>query len=238
MRIVDLRVHSIAIADPPLRSSYGLHAPYALRNVLEIESEDGIVGIAETYGGDLPKKALLDVRDRIVGQDAWRVTGLLMDLVEGEGVGLDRSHTMHTPGENPLDVGPRTYSAIETACLDLIGKATGVPICDLLGTRVRDAVEFSAYPFYKHAGGGGEGDDAREDKYGECLSPETIVRQVRMMKDEYGFTDIKFKGGVLDPDVEIATIKALKEAFPESPARASIQTPPGQSRLPSAQAKS
>lgn len=219
MKITDLRVHSIAIADPPLRSSYGLHAPYALRNVLEIESEDGLVGIAETYGGDQPKKALLDVRDRVVGQDAWRVTGLLMDLVEGEGVGLERSHTMSTPGENPLDVGPRTYSAIETACLDLIGRATGVPVCDLLGTRVRDAVEFSAYPFYKHAGGGGEGDDAREDKYGECLSPESIVRQVRMMKQEYGFSDIKFKGGVLDPDVEIATIKALKEAFPDSPAR-------------------
>jgi glucarate dehydratase len=219
MRIVDLRVHSIAIADPPLRSSYGLHAPYALRNVLEIESEDGIVGIAETYGGDQPAEALLAVKARVVGQDAWSVTGLLTDLVEGEGVGLDRSHTMHTPGENPLDVGPRTYSTIETACLDLIGKATGTPVCDLLGTRVRDAVEFSAYPFYKHAGGGGEGDDAREDKYGECLSPETIVRQVRMMKEEYGFTDIKFKGGVLDPDVEIATIKALKEAFPDSPAR-------------------
>ncbi len=219
MRIVDFRVHSIAIADPPLRSSYGLHAPYALRNVLEIESEDGLIGIAETYGGDEPKKALLDVRDRVIGQDAWRVTGLLMDLVEGEGVGLDRSHTMHAPGENPLDVGPRTYSAIETACLDLIGKATGAPVCDLLGTRVRDAVEFSAYPFFKHAGGGGEGGDAREDKYGECLSPESIVRQVGMMKDEYGFTDIKFKGGALEPDVEIATIKALREAFPDSPAR-------------------
>jgi glucarate dehydratase len=57
MKIVDMRVHSIAIADPPLRSSYGLHAPYALRNVLELVSEDGIVGIAETYGGEQPVKA-------------------------------------------------------------------------------------------------------------------------------------------------------------------------------------
>lgn len=220
MKITDLRVHSIAIADPPLRSSYGLHAPYALRNVLEIESEDGLVGVAETYGGEEPKKALLEVRGRVLGQDAYRVSGLLMDLVEGEGVGLDRSHTMHTPGENPLDVGPRTYSAIETACLDLIGKAVGTPVCDLLGTRVRDAVPFSAYPFYKHAGGGGEGDDAREDKYGECLTPESIVRQVRMMKDEYGFKDIKFKGGVLDPDVEIETIKQLRREFgPDVPCR-------------------
>lgn len=220
MIITDLRVHSIAMADPPLRSSYGLHQPYALRNVLEVESEDGLIGIAETYGGDEPAQALLAVKERVVGQSAYKVLGDLMDLVEGEGVGLDRSHTMSVPGENPLDVGPRTYSAIETACLDLIGRATGVPVCDLIGGRVRDAVPFSAYPFYKHAGGGGEGDDAREDKYGECLSPETIVRQVRMMIDEYGFGDIKFKGGVLEPDVEIATIKALREALgPDVPLR-------------------
>lgn len=213
MKIVDMRVHSIAIADPPLRSSYGLHAPYALRNVLELESEDGVIGVAETYGGEAPAQALLDVKDRVVGADAYRLTGSLLDLVEGEGAGLDRSHTMATPGENPLDVGPRTYSAIETACLDLIGKSVGTPVCDLLGTRVRDAVEFSAYPFYKHAGGGGEGDDAREDKYGECLDPESIVRQVRAMKEEYGFKDIKFKGGVLDPEIEMDTIRRLRAAF-------------------------
>ena len=65
---------------------------------------------------------------------------------------------------------------------------------------------FSAYPFYKHAGGGGEGDDAREDKYGEALTPETLVQQVRRMIDEYGFGSVKFKGGVLEPDVEIETI--------------------------------
>ena len=35
MKIIDFRIHSIAIADPPLRSSYGLHAPFALRTVLE-----------------------------------------------------------------------------------------------------------------------------------------------------------------------------------------------------------
>ncbi len=213
MKIVDMRVHSIAIADPPLRSSYGLHAPYALRNVLELESEDGIIGIAETYGGEAPAQALLDVKRRVIGADAYRLTGSLLDLVEGDGSGLDRSHTMATPGENPLDAGPRTYSAVETACLDLIGKSVDMPVCDLLGTRVRDAVEFSAYPFYKHAGGGGEGDDAREDKYGECLDPESIVRQVRMMKQEYGFKDIKFKGGVLDPAVEMDTIRRLRAAF-------------------------
>ena len=213
MRIKDLRVHSIAVADPPLRSSYGLHAPYALRNIVELESEDGIVGIAETYGGEGPAAALRDVRDRVVGADAYRVTGDLLDLAEGEGGGAERSHVMRTPGENPLDAGPRTHSAIETACLDLIGRCVGVPVCDLLGGRVRNAVPFSAYAFYKHAGGGGGAADAREDRYGECLTPESIVRQVRSMIEEYGFRDIKLKGGVLDPDEEIETVRQLRDRF-------------------------
>lgn len=220
MKIKALRVHSIAIADPPLRSSYGLHAPYALRNILELESEDGIVGIAETYGGEGPADALRKIAPDVVGKDAYRLTGDLLDAAEGEGAGAERSHVMSTPGENPLDVGPRTYSAIETACLDLIGRSVGVPVCDLLGGRVRDEVPFSAYAFYKHAGGGGEGPDAREDRYGECLTPASIVRQVRSMVDEYGFKDVKLKGGVLQPDEEIETVRQLRQEFgPDVPQR-------------------
>ena len=220
MKIKDLRVHSIAIADPPLRSSYGLHAPYALRNIVEIESEDGIVGIAETYGGEGPADALRQLRSKVIGADAYRVTGDFLELAEGEGTGPERSHLMRTPGENPLDAGPRTYSALETACLDLIGRSTGVPACDLLGGRCRDTVPFSAYAFFKHAGGGGEGADAREDKYGECMTPASIVAQVRSMVEEYGFRDIKLKGGVLDPDDEVEAIRQLRAEFgPDMPLR-------------------
>ena len=213
MRIADVLVHKIAIADPPIRSSYGLHQPYALRTILEIKSEDGITGIAETYGGEAPAAALEALKTRLIGADAFGVTGALMDLVVGKGSGDDRSQTMLVPGENPLDANPRTYAAVETAVLDLIGKSLGTPLCDLLGTRVRDAVNFSAYPFYKHAGGGGEGDDAREDEYGEALTPEGLVEQVRQMIARYGFKDIKFKTGVLPPEVEIETVRQLAREF-------------------------
>ena len=220
MRITDLRIHSIAMADPPLRSSYGLHQPYALRNVIELESEDGIVGIAETYGGEQPAIALESLRGRVIGADAWRLLGDLLHLVEGVASGMERSQTHHVPGENPLDTDARTYSAIETAVLDLIGKALDVPVCDLIGGRVRDAVPFSAYPFYKHGGGGGEGEDLREDEYGEALSSEQLVAQVRQMVGRYGFKEIKFKGGVLDPEIEIETIKQLRQELgPNVPLR-------------------
>ena len=213
MRIAEVHVHKIAIADPPLRSSYGLHQPYALRTILELRSDDGITGIAETYGGEAPAAALEAMRAQLIGADPWRLGGALIGMVEGGGSGDARSQTMLVPGENPLDASARTFSAIETASLDLIGKSLGVPLCDLIGGRVRDAVPFSAYPFYKHAGGGGEGDDAREDEYGEALSPDGLVAQVRQMIARYGFRDIKFKAGVLPPDVEIETVRALRTEF-------------------------
>ncbi|GAF70172.1 unnamed protein product, partial [marine sediment metagenome] len=123
MKIVDMRIHSIAIADPPLRSSYGLHAPYALRTILELQSEDGIVGISETYGGQAPAQALRELRPKIIGADSYRLTGSLSPLVDGQGAGSERSQTYLVPGENPLDATTRTYAAIEVGCLDLIGKS-------------------------------------------------------------------------------------------------------------------
>ncbi len=221
MKIVEMRVTSIAIADPPLRSSYGLHAPYALRTILELESDDRIVGVAETHGGEAIVRGFEALRPRVVGADPFRLAGLLIDLVEGEvkGSSLDRSQTYHVPGENPFDAKQRLYSALEIASLDLVGKAVGKPMCELIGGRVRDEVPFSAYPFYKHAGGGGEGADARADEYGEALAPEALVRQVRQMVEKYGFRDIKFKTGVLDPEVEIETVRQLHRAFPGVPIR-------------------
>ncbi|MGB6200864.1 MAG: enolase C-terminal domain-like protein [Candidatus Acidiferrales bacterium] len=222
MKISDLTVHSIAIADPPLRSSYGRHAPYALRTILELKSDDGIVGLAETHGGDAIAQAFRALGPRLRGADPYRLAGALLPMVEADpsSAGADRSQTYRVPGENPLDESARLYSAIEIACLDLIGKSVGQPVCDLLGGRARDATPFSAYAFYKHAGGGGEGADAREDIYGEALAPEALVRQVQQMMKEYGFRDVKLKAGVLDPGVEIETIRQLRSALgPEVPLR-------------------
>lgn len=220
MKIKDLRIHSIAIADPPLRSSYGLHQPYALRTILELESEDGIVGINETYGGEIPAAALRAIRNKLIGANAFRITGLLNPEMSNKRNGQDGSQTYMVPGENPLDETSRTFAAIEVACLDLIGKSIGVPVCDLIGGRVREKVPFSAYPFYKHAGGGGEGKDIREDEYGEALSPESLVAQVKNMIAKYGFGSVKFKAGVLDPELEIQTVKLMYQEFgPNVPLR-------------------
>ena len=80
MKISALKLHSIAIADPPLRSSYGLHAPWALRTIVEIETDDGIKGVGETYGGDAPRAALEAVRERVLGAIHFNSPGYIGNL--------------------------------------------------------------------------------------------------------------------------------------------------------------
>lgn len=225
MKIKKLHLHPIAVADGPLRSSYGLHAPYALRTIVEVETTDGIRGISETYGGDGPIAALESVRSRVEGMDPFQLMAFrqYIDAQASEAAkdaAGGRSQTWLVPGENPLDTHARTFAAIEVACLDAIGKALGRPLCDLVGGKYRDRVPFSAYLFYKHAGGGGTGDDTREDEYGEILTPEAVVRSCKQMMAKYGFEEIKLKGGVLEPAEEIAAIKALRQEFgPKHPLR-------------------
>src|SRR5205807_7078648 len=99
MLIAGFRLHPIAIADPPLRSSYGLHAPYALRTIIELESDEHVIGIAETYGGEAQARQLEALRSRIIGANPYRLMGQLSAMVEGEGQGDARSQTWLVPGE-------------------------------------------------------------------------------------------------------------------------------------------
>jgi glucarate dehydratase len=220
-----MTVTPIAFADPPLRSSYGLHAPYALRTVIELKSEDGVTGIAEAHGGENALAGFELARPAVIGADAFDLTGLsdrvnkrLNGPPSSDGL-ADRSQTYYVPGENPHDERLRIYAALEVAALDLIGKSLGRPMCDLLGGRVRQTVPFSAYLFYKHAGGGGEAEDARLDAFGECMTPDQIVEQARLLTKLYGFRTYKLKAGVLPPATEIETIFALRDAFPRAPLR-------------------
>jgi glucarate dehydratase len=98
---------------------------------------------------------------------------------------------------------PRTYSPLEAAFLDVAGQALGQPVYNLLGGKVRDPIEFAAYLFYHF--------DCPQ--YGECLSPGAIVEQAKRLVTQHGFQALKLKGGVLPPDEEIESIRALRREF-------------------------
>jgi glucarate dehydratase len=113
------------------------------------------------------------------------------------------------------------FSAIEVACMDIIGKIFNQPIVDLLGGRRRDAVPFSAYLFYKYKGAGGElGFDTDPQatnwaaaRQAQALTPDEIVAQAKAMCQEFGFKSLKLKGGVFEPRQEVDAVFALRKAF-------------------------
>jgi glucarate dehydratase len=224
MKISEYRVTPIAFADPPLRAAFGLHAPYALRTIVELVADDGTTGVSETHGGAAVVADLEAVRDLVIGRDPFQLAELEHLIWGGT-----RGDGTSKPWEGKLGSPPRTFGAIEVACLDMVGKATGRPVCDLLGGRVRDRVPFSAYLFYKHAGAGGpwgfENDPAATTgwpaaRQREALTAETLVEQAQAMVAAFGFESLKLKAGVLPPDEEVRTIKLLREAFgPDTPLR-------------------
>ena len=225
MRIAQLHVTPIALGDPPLLNAAGLHAPYALRTVVEVVTDDGIHGIAEVPRSAAVDTALKAAADTVVGLDPLNWNGLKAALSKR----LPKE-TEADRGDAPWDKRTlvQVFSALDVACLDIQGKAFNVPVATLLGGIVRERVPYSAYLFYKYEGAGGErafGTDPSATGWAAArqkaaLDPEGVVAQAKAMVAEFGFKSIKLKGGVFEPEKEVAAIRALHRAFgPNVPLR-------------------
>lgn len=213
--ITDVQITPVAFADPPLLNSVGVHEPYALRSVIEVETAGGTIGLGESYGDakhlhrlGLAAGALrgLDI-DNIAALRLAVSTALEKDTTEG-GHGMAGMVTT----SSTLD---RVFSPFDVAALDVQGQNFGVPVSTLLGGRARDSVPFSGYLFYKWAGHPGR----PEDSWGAALDPAGIVSQAERMIADYGFSALKLKGGVFSPGEEAEAIEALSERFPGMPLR-------------------
>ncbi|HET6501847.1 MAG TPA: enolase C-terminal domain-like protein [Amycolatopsis sp.] len=187
----DLRVERVRILPltlpiaQPLRYTQGRVGAFQ-RIVVELSTADGLVGYGECRGDQLRYALLSGLAGSLTGLDPYRLETLrwriapqgLVELFSGT-------------------VAVQAFSAIEMACLDLIGKATGRPVSDLLGGRVRDEVEIAGYLYYS--------DQAGEDE---------LLAQARDFVESHGFTTLKYKCGVLDPSEEMRTLRRLREEFP------------------------
>lgn len=224
-RIREVIITPIAIVDPPLLNAAGLHAPYALRTIVELVTDDGILGISEIPGNSAIDEELRDAVRLLIGKDVFQLNEIRQVLINRFG-----TETAAERGETPWDQRKlvHIFSAIEVACMDIIGKVTNRPVVDLLGGKLRDRVPFSAYLFYKYEGAGGELGLAIDSnakgwaaaRQASGLNPAEIVAQAKAMCAEFGFQSIKLKGGVFEPQQEVDAMLALYKAFgPRVPLR-------------------
>jgi glucarate dehydratase len=214
-RIARVDVTPVAFTDPPLLNVVGVHQPWALRAIVEVHTDEGGLGLGETYADEAHLARLEAVATALPGHDPYDLHGLraLVDETLGREVGgAGASFGGMLDVRSAVDT---VYSPFEVACLDVQGRETDRPVSDLLGGAVRDRVPFSGYLFYKWAGHPG----ADDDSWGEALTPDAVVAQARTMVDGWGFGSLKLKGGVLPPEEECAAIEALHDAFPGHPLR-------------------
>jgi len=200
--ITNVTVTPVAFPDPPILAASGCHGPYYLRTVLQIETADGVTGIAETLGGQHRTDTFERLKEKMNGRSV-----------------LDFQFLRE---QSP---GPAIYAAWEMACLDAIGRAKNLRLCDLLGGPVRDEVEFASYLFYRYAADNpivladkrivddrGAGEKSL-DQWGEVRTPEAMAQMAWNLHQRYGFRVHKLKGGVLDPKIELRTLHAINERF-------------------------
>src|SRR5438128_4454192 len=96
-------------------------------------------------------------------------------------------------------------AALEFACLDIMGKALDLPVHALLGGKLRDAVPFASYIFFRYAD---------SERLGEVRATDQLLAHARALKQQYGFTAHKLTGGVFPPAYELACYRALADALP------------------------
>jgi glucarate dehydratase len=145
IRITGARITPVAFADPPLLNTVGVHQPYALRAIIQLDTDAGVVGLGETYADQAHLLRLEAAADAITGLDVFSLNAIRAAIAErlsGD------SRAVGTAGMiTSASAVDQVLSPFEVACLDVQGHAVGRPVADLLGGLVRDAVPFSAYLF-------------------------------------------------------------------------------------------
>jgi glucarate dehydratase len=195
MKIVDVKTTPVTVLmEAPLRWSMGVEYG-TTRTIIELVTDDGLIGVGETYGGASTAHRIQESRPLFIGTDPLEVGRI-----------VKRFEVFRVTSEQMARAAEMKYVAagIEMACWDLVGKILNKPCSALWGGADRSAIPFVAYLFYRDKGPDGVGG---ED------TPEAIVERYGALVDRYGFEGLKLKGGVLDPATELETVAALRQAY-------------------------
>lgn len=189
MKIADIRPTTVTVPlEAPLRHANGCHWGRFVRTILEVETDDGLIGLGEMGGGGESAEAAFNaLKTYLVGHDPARLEELRF-LIANPTASLYNNRT-------------QMLAALEFACLDILGQKWGVPVSEIIGGRLRERVPFASYLFfcYPHP----------QSKKGEIRTVEQLIESAQALKKLYGFSSHKLKGGVFPPQYELESYRAL-----------------------------
>ena len=195
MKITDVRATTVAVPlEAPLRHANGAHWGRFVRTIVEVETDDGLIGLGEMGGGgETAENAIRALKGYLLGHDPLQLEQLYWKICN--------------PTASLYNNRAQLHAAIEFACMDLAGKKLGIRACDLLGGALREEIPFASYLFYRYR-------DPKTCRGGEETAAE-MVAAAKKLKREHGFRAHKLKGGVFAPDHDLEVYLALAAEFPD-----------------------
>lgn len=195
MKITNIKVTHVNVPfDAPFWWTAGLYAG-ASKSIIEVETDEGIVGLGEAPWWHFGEVIKSDITPALIGADP-------LDLAACESRCVPPYQITANTGENAASVA---FGAVEIALWDIRAKYFGVPLYKLLGGAVRKEIKFSEYFSFRPKTG---------DAGGE-MSPEAIVDYCLKMKAEHNASIFEGKLILGDPELEIKTVRLLREALGE-----------------------
>ena len=193
MKITDIRATTVTVPiEAPLRHANGCHWGRFVRTIVEVETDEGLIGLGEMGGGgESAEAAFRSLKSYLVGHDPTHLEELRF-LISNPTASLYNNRML-------------MLAAIEFACLDILGQKWGVSVSEILGGRLRERVPFASYLFFRYPN--------PHDGKGEVRTIEQLVESAQSLKESYGFTSHKLKGGVFPPKYELECYRALAEAL-------------------------
>lgn len=199
MRIADIRATTVTVPlEAPLRHANGCHWGRFVRTIVEVETDNGLVGLGEMGGGGESAEAVFrSMKGYLIGHDPARIEEMRFKIAN--------------PTASLYNNRTQVLAALEFACLDILGQAWGVPVHAILGGKLRDRVNFASYCFFRYPNA--------STGHGEVRTIDQVVENARALKARYGFTTHKVKAGVFHPDFELEAYRALAQTFPSDRVR-------------------
>jgi galactonate dehydratase len=170
---------------------------------LKLVTDNGIEGVGEvytaTFGPHVVARMIADVVERhVIGGDPFHIEAMSRRIY-GRGYSARPDMTLGS-----------ILSGIEMACWDIVGKAVGKPVYELLGGKVHERLRAYTYIYPKADDPGGyeEGRVYRDPELSATRGAEYVAR---------GFTAVKFdpagRWGVFDPRQPSLERLELSETF-------------------------
>lgn len=193
MKIVKADIYIVEFPlKEPFIISYATY-PNMAAVIVKLETDTGLTG----YGEAVPD-------EHVTGEQVNGTFEILKNVLVPAIIGqnpFDIEH-IHFVMASKIARNPAAKAAIDIACHDLMGKATGQPVYNLIGGRAHDNLQ---YP-----------------KVLSIEAPEIMAEKAKRAVEQ-GFSSLKLKVGGADSAMDIKRIYAVREAVgPDMPIRIDV----------------